>query len=129
MSSRIIKIISFFAVALFLRLFQSLWVLCPLPDSTHVSYPLRFIRHQFRPPRSVFYNPAKTRALSHQCLAELRHRLSSLLARVSPPFHYGETLRSLLFLSLFSLLFPAIYSGKNQKTYTTPCPNQNQTLK
>ena len=33
----------------------------PLPDSTHVSYPLRFIRHQFRPSRSVHLPPEKTR--------------------------------------------------------------------
>ena len=31
----------------------------PLPDSTHVSYPLRFIRHQFRPSRSVTSTPQK----------------------------------------------------------------------
>ena len=49
-----------------------------------------------------FLQPRKNQKSSHQCLAELRHRLSSLLARVSPPFHYGETLRSLLFPSLQS---------------------------
>ena len=40
----------------------------PFPDYTHVSYPLRFIRHQFRPSRSVFYNHAKTWAFSRPCL-------------------------------------------------------------
>ena len=57
-----------------------------------------------------FLQPRKNQKSSHQCLAELRHRLSSLLARVSPPFHYGETLRSLLFPSLqspLSLSIPA----------------------
>ncbi|HJJ86239.1 MAG TPA: hypothetical protein O0X52_03845, partial [Methanocorpusculum sp.] len=32
-------------------------------------------------------------------------------------------------VSLASVLFPAIYSGKNQKTYDAACPKQNQSLK
>ena len=50
------------------------------PNSTHplVIFPmsapglhtcLTFIRHQFRPPRSVLYNPAKTCGLSRPCLS------------------------------------------------------------
>ena len=52
------------------------------------------LRENFVRPALFTFSPQKTRDTSCQCLAELRHRLSCLLARVSPPFHYGETLRS-----------------------------------
>ena len=41
-------------------------------------------RHQFRPPRSVFFPPAKTEATCRPCLAELRHRLSISFGRNMP---------------------------------------------
>ena len=65
-----------------------------------------------------FLQPRKNQKSSHQCLAELRHRLSSLLARVSPPFHYGETLRSHLILLPH---FPFRQKSKNlyNTTYET----------
>ena len=135
----------------------------PLTDSTHVSYQLRFIRHQF--PSHVFasHHLRSCSALPCSCLepsalgvrpalfttiqqkpgisvarfqsSRILSRLSCLLARVSPPFHYGETLRSLLLpslqspVSLSSVSSFAFHSGKNQKTYEAPCPKQNQSLK
>ena len=48
---------------------------------------LTFIRHQFRPPRSVYYNPTKTdTVVAHASVTfcNTRHRLSPVLARNMP---------------------------------------------
>ena len=115
MSSRIIKIISFFAVALFLRLFQSLWILCSLPDSTP-------ILHLILRPQSVCGSSSRAARAEGSSHEQGSKRLATKRARATGRCAVGASAGSAFIHMCHQFLSSTLdLASTSPLTSSTPC--------
>ena len=103
-SSGLINHLRFYSLFLLTPLFFEHWeILFSHQSAPGLRYRSFTLRENFVRPALFSTNPQKPGlSVARFQSSRILSRLSYLLARVSPPFHYGETLRSLLFPSLQS---------------------------